>query len=367
MDGQSDSEELQKQIEGLKAQVALRTEQLMASTSKAYSFLDSLSMGFVMCDVNGEVVLTNDTVRRILDSESPAATFKEQVMECLKTGKTQEIKEAGIDKRMLHIFIAPMVNEVNPGDKQQIGAVMLVEDITEQKLLERSKDEFLSIASHELRTPLTAIRGNAALMQKYYGDKMPNRDVTEMVDDIHASSIRLIEIVNDFLDASSLEQSKMPMKPEAFALEEPINEVAYELQNLCDSKGLQLVFQPSESSGAMVMADKQRIKQVVYNLVGNAVKFTEAGSITISNRGDENFIYTLVTDTGRGLSPENQALLFRKFQQAGSSILTRDTTKGTGLGLYISKLIVELLGGRIGLEHSEPGQGSTFAFSLPRA
>lgn len=362
----SDSADLERQIQALQAEVELRTKQLMASTSRAYSFLDSLSLGFVMCDVNGSIVLTNDTVRRIMGDQA-AEPFREQIMACLQSGQIQEIKEANLAQRVLHVFIAPMINEVGPDNKQQIGAVMLIEDITDQKALERSKDEFLSIASHELRTPLTAIRGNAALMKKHYGDKMPDEKVLDMVNEIYNSSIRLIDIVNDFLDASSLEQGKMPMEPEVFALQEPINEVTHELQTLCDSKGLQLVFQPSESSSAPVMADRQRIKQVVYNLVGNAVKFTEKGSITITNHGDDNFIYTLVTDTGRGMSAESQALLFRKFQQAGASFLSRDTTKGTGLGLYISKLIVEKLGGRIGLENSEPGKGSTFVFSLPRA
>jgi signal transduction histidine kinase len=110
-----------------------------------------------------------------------------------------------------------------------------------------------------------------------------------------------------------------------------------------------------------------RIKQVIYNLIGNSSKFTEQGSITVSGQADDHFIYVSITDTGRGMAPEAQKLLFRKFQQAGSSLLERDTTKGTGLGLYISKQIIELSGGKIGLAKSEPGVGSTFTFSLPRA
>jgi signal transduction histidine kinase len=115
-----------------------------------------------------------------------------------------------------------------------------------------------------------------------------------------------------------------------------------------------------------VTADKQRITQVIYNLLGNAVKFTDAGSITVTARADEQFVYIIVTDTGKGMSTENQRLLFRKFQQAGSSLLSRDDTKGTGLGLYISRLIIEQSGGTIGLESSELGKGSSFVFSVPR-
>jgi two-component system sensor histidine kinase BarA len=187
-----------------------------------------------------------------------------------------------------------------------------------------------------------------------------------MIDDIHESAIRLIDIVNDFLDASSLEQGKMKMNPEPFLLEEVVQGAIRELHTLAGSKGLTLVCDPSVATAPNVTADKQRIKQVIYNLIGNAVKFTETGSITITTRSDEHFVHVNVTDTGKGMSAENQRLLFRKFQQAGGSILSRDDTKGTGLGLYISKLIIEQSGGTIGLESSELGKGSSFAFSLPR-
>jgi len=375
------------------AKVALRTDQLIASTSRAYSFLDSLNMGFIMCDVNPEVVLTNLSVKHMLaaktsSAEQPETTqpddtewkldsidkllrpevqLKELILESLATNKPFERKEVNFGQRVLHLFIAPMVNEEKNGEKQQLGVVILVEDITEQKVLDRSKDEFLSIASHELRTPLTAIRGNAAMIKKYYAASLVDKDMAEMIADIHESSVRLISIVNDFLDASALEQGKIRMNPEVFQLGEVASDVVRELQHLCDAKGVKLIQDPSAATVPSVTADKQRIKQVIYNLVGNATKFTEQGSITISGRSDEQYVYIVVSDTGRGMSAESQHLLFRKFQQAGSSLLTRDTTKGTGLGLYISKLIVELSGGKIGLEHSEPGQGSVFSFSLPRA
>lgn len=378
--------------EQLDATVRFRTEQLITSTSRAYSFLDSLNMGFIMCDVNPEVVLTNISIRRILSLGTPGADenhppkmtdewtlsaidtllqpdiqLKDLVVNSLATNQPKECKEVNFGKRVLRLFIAPMVNEVSKGDMQQIGVVILIEDITEQKVLERSKDEFFFIASHELRTPLTAIRGSASVIKQYYGDKLPNNDVVEMIDDIHESAIRLIEIVSDFLDVSALEQGKIIMTPETLNLGELIGEVEHELKNLCDAKSIALVSDQSIPTTPIVFADKKRIKQVIINLVGNALKFTNTGSITISTRYDDNFVQVVVTDTGTGMSEENQRLLFRKFQQAGSSLLTRDSTRGTGLGLYISKLIVELSGGRIGLESSVIGKGSSFVFSLPRS
>jgi signal transduction histidine kinase len=358
-DNQTD---LPERIRQLETEVKLRTEQLIASTSRAYSFLDSLQMGFIMTDVHGEIVVTNETVRQLIPSPEE---LKPQILKCLESRQPAEIKEMNVGQRLLRLSLAPMLAE-NGQEKQLLGAVILVEDITEQAVLERSKDEFLSIASHELRTPLTAIRGNTSMIKKYYADQLADTDLNEMVDDIHESSVRLIAIVNDFLDVSALEQGKMRMNPETFHLQEIIEGAVHELKSLCDAKGIALIADPRVVEAPPVNADKQRIKQVVINLVGNAIKFTDQGGITVGARSDDNFVYVTVADTGRGMPPESQRLLFRKFQQAGEKLLTRDTTKGTGLGLYISKLIVEQSGGRIGLESSVAGKGSVFAFSLPR-
>ena len=326
----------------------------MASTSRAYSFLDSLHMGFIMCDVNPEVVVTNDSVRQILLLKEPADADKGPVKaewtleaidellrpelqlrplvkKSLETLGPLEFNEVNFGKRVLRLFIAPMVNEVK-GAEQAIGAVILVEDMTEQKVLERAKDEFFFIASHELRTPLGAIRGNASVIKKYYGDSFKDKDVVEMLDDIHESAVRLIEIVNDFLDVSGLEQNKIQMRPVTFALGDVADEVVRELTSVCEAKGVALKCDTSATSAPPVVADRQRVKQVVYNLVGNAIKFTEHGSITISARVDEEFVHCVVSDTGQGMSAENHRLLFRKFQQAGSSMLTRDTPRVQGWG-----------------------------------
>lgn len=370
---------LKARIAELEAQIKLRTEQLIASTSRAYAFMDSLSMGFIMCDVNPEVVLANDTARRLLaipgevtlsvldELFQPVALQLGQLINSsLASDLSQEFPEINLHSKVLRLFIAPMLSRGDAGETQKLGAVILLEDITEQKVLERSKDEFLSIASHELRTPLTAIRGNSALIQKYYAPRLPDKDVTEMVGDIHESAVRLIEIVNDFLDASALEQGKMIMHPAPFAIQQIADEVCRELKTICDAKNIALEADGSLAALPTVNADKQRIKQVLINLVGNAAKFTEQGKITIVGRADEKFVYISVIDTGRGMPVENQRLLFRKFQQASDNFLTRDTTKGTGLGLYISKLIVQQSGGHIELTSSTPGQGSTFTFTLRR-
>jgi len=154
----------------------------------------------------------------------------------------------------------------------------------------------------------------------------------------------------------------------SISVEKVIEGVAYEMKNVLAEKKIYLkVDKLTLDSLPLVWVDENRLKQVVYNLVGNASKFTDKGSITISASlsADKKFVKVLVVDTGRGMTPESQQLLFHKFQQASSSLLTRDTTRGTGLGLYISKMIIENMGGTIALEESIEGKGTTFSFTVP--
>ncbi|MEK9196474.1 MAG: HAMP domain-containing sensor histidine kinase, partial [Patescibacteria group bacterium] len=252
-------------------------------------------------------------------------------------------------------------------DDGAIGSVVLFDDVTEKTVMQRSKDEFFSIASHELRTPLTAIRGNTSMILNYYEKQLKDPELKEMVTDIHASSLRLIEIVNDFLDTSRLEQGKMVFNLTDISLTKLIEEVVKETNIVAGEQGNKVVFEEPEKPLPLVSADMNKLKQVIYNMVGNSLKFTENGVITLKPEKKGSHIKVSVTDTGRGISEESKVLLFRKFQQATSSLITRDTTKGTGLGLYISKLILDNMDGSIGIDRSEVGVGSTFYFTIPIA
>jgi two-component system sensor histidine kinase BarA len=211
------------------------------------------------------------------------------------------------------------------------------------------------------------------MMMDYYADVLKDPTLKEMVTDIHESSTRLIGIVNDFLDVSRIEQGKIRFDFAEVELHKVIEQVAYEMKTPLILKKVSLNFEPKILGDLPRAAgDANRIKQVIYNLVGNAVKFTEAGgTITVmaekfaAKSGD--MLKVTVTDTGRGIPLDTQKFLFHKFQQAGSSIITRDTARGTGLGLYISKLLVDGMGGELLLEKSQPDKGSTFAFTLPIA
>jgi two-component system, OmpR family, phosphate regulon sensor histidine kinase PhoR len=360
----------------------LHTEQARLKAS-----INSLNVGFIMTDTQNNAIMLNAVAGQILTPAGAAAPaynsdhhwtvdeidtvfgdnfkFKASFEKALHTGTPVEHKEVEFNQRILRIFMAPIRDDASDAN-QYLGAVVLMEDITDAKLLERSRDEFFSIASHELRTPLTAVRGNASLIQQVYSSRIKDADFDAMVGDIHGASVRLIGIVNDFLDATRLEQGRITFKSEPLAVHEVAQAVATDMATVAKEKGTKIVLGKDLGDMPLINADKDRVKQIIYNLLGNALKFTENGTITIEARVEGDFLKTLIVDTGPGISESDQRLLFRKFQQASNSFLTREA-RGTGLGLYISKLLSEQMGGRISLDKSVIGKGTTFSFTLPLA
>jgi signal transduction histidine kinase len=364
--------------------------------------IDNINIGFVVTDTHGEVVSINPAAKRILFTDGATSSpsilrntslnrgvsgrrscklsdlterlkgsvdLEFQLKKCLVERKTISIDNVPFHDLSLHLFITPIVVlEDNDLGLDFIGAVILVEDRTNQKIVERSKDEFFSIASHELKTPLGVIRSNAQMIKSYFGPKIADKAVLEMVDDIYLSAINLIGIVNDFLDLSRLEQGRIQYVKQAFDLVGVVDLCIAELSGMATEKGLFLIFQKPLSHLPMVEADPDKAKQVTLNLISNAIKYTEHGEIRIEVVQEGNMLKLLVSDTGQGIAQEQQKLLFRKFQAATKNPLTRDTSlRSTGLGLYISKMMVEGMGGEIKLEKSAVNIGSTFSFTLPIA
>jgi PAS domain S-box-containing protein len=373
--------ELIRAKEDVERQVKMRTLELQEERARLQASIDSLEVGFVMTFRGSQALSYNPMLLKILKLDNPAPghlTLKKldqylqdydliaAVEKCQHTGKSFRTTELAYGDRILSIGGAPIKSDLNPG--VVIGVVILVTDITEVKMLERSKDEFFSIASHELRTPLTAIKGNTSMIIQYFPQVMDDSNLKEMINDMHESSVRLIDIVNDFLDVSRIEQGRLTFKYEPVNFQEIVESVVYEMKAILQERQLYLKFDKMTlGSLPQVWADKNRVKQILYNLVGNATKFTDSGGISINTEVVDGMVKVSVTDTGHGIPLDSQKLLFRKFQQATNNPLTRDSTRGTGLGLYISKKLIEMMRGKIELEHSEVNKGTTFAFTLPVA
>lgn len=355
------------------------SQQLKEEHARLEASMNSLTLGMILTDIDGGIISINNTAQKLLFEKAYVPrTLKDlqsslvhqiplasHISKSIITKRTDRANNTIFGTKFFDMFVAP----ISADNKTIIGSITVIQDVTEAHVLQRSRDEFFSIASHELRTPLTAIRGNAQMIKQFNEKVMKkNPDLNDMVDDIYESSVRLIEIVNDFLDVSRLEQGKVVFKMSEFAIDQTIEAVIYDMQASMKMKKLSLtVNKKTLGSLPNVWADESRTKQVLYNLIGNAAKFTEKGGVTIDATAMKTHIKVTISDTGIGIPPKMQRLLFHKFQQAGESILTRDSTRGTGLGLYISKSIVESMSGRIGLDSSIEGKGSTFSFTIPIA
>ena len=224
----------------------------------------------------------------------------------------------------------------------------------------RAKGEFLANMSHEIRTPMNRILGMAELAKSAQG--VEQREYLSL---LQSSGESLLVIINDILDYSKIEAGKIALDPVAFDLVELVSGTLKTLTPLAQKKGLELSMQIFPEAPRRIIADPVRLRQVLVNLAGNAIKFTEAGQIALSVRpgsldGPPSLAFS-VRDTGIGISPEKQGKLFQAFEQADSS--TTRQYGGTGLGLAISAKLVRLMGGRIWLE-STSGRGSTFYFTI---
>ncbi len=233
----------------------------------------------------------------------------------------------------------------------------------------KTKSQFMATMSHEIRTPMNGVLGMTELLQSTVLEDRQRH----FVDTISRSGQALLAIINDILDFSKVEAGKVELEIIEFNLIELVQEVRYLLVEAANSKGIDLIVQLDDSVPQVPCGDPSRIRQILTNLVGNAIKFTEQGSVTISVSAesvdlDSVRLHTEVADTGIGISPEAQSQIFDAFSQADGS--TTRKFGGTGLGLAISKRLVELMDGEMGVR-SQSGKGSVFWFStrlqLPKA
>ncbi|MBV8779903.1 MAG: response regulator [Phycisphaerae bacterium] len=363
------------------------------------TLLDLLPDSIYVKDVDGKYILDNIAHRKIVGIQSVqdiigktvfdffppelAAKYDADDSNVLKSRQSLlGREEPHIDKHGHARWINTSKVPVTNSNGEIIGLVCISRDVTERKEFEtklqknalelqaakdeaeranRAKSEFLANMSHEIRTPMNGIIGMTELLSNT--DLSPQQ--REYLHLVEQSADALLRLLNDILDFSKIEAGKMELESIPFHLRDVLGDTLQTLTTRAMQKNLELAYHIPPDVPDTLMGDPGRLRQIVVNLVGNAIKFTEQGEVVVSvaveERGaDDILLHVRVRDTGIGIPPEKQSLMFKAFSQADSSMSRR--YGGTGLGLAISAQLVQLMGGRIWLE-SEAGKGSTFHFT----
>ena len=306
--------------------------------------------------------------------DEPLPPDQHPFAQALVSGKAVHNNNAALKTRsgksvVISLIVSPLLGD----DGQPTGNMVGVfRDVTKEKEEEQQRSDFISTASHEMRTPLTAIEGYLALALNPKVCKI-DENAKKYLDKAHASTQHLGVLFQDLLTSSRAEDGRLASYPVAVELGETVEQVVDNERFHANEKKLELKYVVNADNGVTgakvirplfyTYVDPHRIAEVLQNIIDNAIKYTPQGIITVRLTGDSSIIQVQVSDTGMGIPPEDIPHLFQKFYRVDNS--STRTIGGTGLGLYISKKVIELYGGRIWVE-SQLGKGSTFFVNLPR-
>lgn len=331
------------------------TKRIEAQLQSAAQFTAENTNPLLRVAKDGAVLLANNAAHTVAGGQQQtilAGELLQAVVDSINNDTKVSIDITSEDRTFLF--------EVVPNTAKQY-ANLYGRDVTEERKTQQIKDHFISVTSHELRTPMTVIRGYVELMLQGRVGAIDEKQ-QEYLQKILSSVKGLIEFVNNTLDLSKLESGEMKVTVEAAPLNPSIATVVDNLQQLYNEAGVILAYTPTDS---IVMIDKTQFERVMTNLLGNSLKFTQpGGKVTVEVSSDETYATIAVKDTGVGISEDDQKLLFQKYAQIENKWVSK--MRGTGLGLVISKDIVEKMQGKIWVE-SKLDMGSTFFVSLPLA
>ncbi len=347
---------------------------LQSEKGKLEAVIYSLADGVITVDLNNQLVVYNPVIRDMLgiaqdkaitmydivDGLAGKVDLRTKIEQAVAEDKAITLPEVYLKDKALELTIAP----VKDNQGVIIAASAVFHDITTEKTLEKTRQEFTAMMVHELRAPLTAVRWSSESMIKNLSlaSGVDQSKVKDTMLTIETASGNMLELVNDLLDVAKIESGKFELNLQQYDIVEVINDQAKVFRPQAEIKHLTInVIAPPKY---MLKFDRVRVGQVLGNLISNAIKYSDSGQIDINLgvNAEEKIATVSVKDTGIGVSREDLADLFSKFKQLKSGDRSR---KGTGLGLVVSKGIVEAHGGKIWAESPGENLGSTFAFSLP--
>lgn len=380
---EAELKEREFQLSSINQEVYKKNLELLKEKRRLETILYNMAEAVFVLDANRNFTLFNNTAQKLLGYSEEQVIGKNcddvfflygekgariLALELIKLAsdasafvKLDFILEARYGKRTANIN----VSQIQISYEERLEYVVLIKDVTEEKMIAKLKDELIGIVSHELRTPMTAVRGYLWMMGSGRGGELSEKNKSYLARAVRGTE-RMIALISDILNASSLEQGRLDLKIEALNLKDLILEEVDELRARAEQRGLSL--EVAELAGLpSVYGDKRRIIEVLANFVGNSIKYTEAGSVKVFGQAQGGFVKVMVTDTGKGFSAEDKDKLFKKFGRLDNSLVTVAEASGTGLGLYISKMLVEKMSGQVGAESQGVGKGATFWFRLPIA
>jgi PAS domain S-box-containing protein len=357
----------------LDRRVEARTTELAEALGRTQAILHGIADGVIVFDNTGVSTLANPAMATILGK--PYERIVGQNIDLLIQGVETNDQEVICDlvrdslstypglkfewgRKTLSASFAAVRDTVG----RRTGTVAVFRDITKEAEVERMKSAFVSRISHELRTPLNAILGYADMLKETVYGPLSDAQVGAL-DRIVVNSKRQLSIVNDLLDQAHIEAGTLKIRVTPLSPANLVEDVIHVMDVLAKSRGLELTSHIADDMPDQVPGDRQRLHQILVNLVGNAVKFTDEGRVQIHIYRPNPSCWAIeVSDTGRGIPVEAQSYIFDPFRQVDDSV-TREHA-GSGLGLSIVKQLTNLMGGEITLT-SELGHGSTFAVTLP--
>lgn len=354
--------------------------ELEADKREIKNLLESLSDGLFVVNAKNRITFYNHAALNILGMvASPGEILDRDVNDFLPTigpnGPESVTKEAfgnfhpvlrddfrivrpnGVIR--LHANVTPVLSD----NAKLQGAVIFFRDISKEKQLDEQRSEFNAIASHELRTPLTIIEGYLFFLLDPSSGAKYDKLTRDYVEKAHTAAKGLINLISDVLTVIRADEGRLSVTLEKVNIQRLAEKVVKDMESNAKEKGLKINFKLLGSSFAPeITTDSGKVKQILTNLTENAIKFTEKGGVTIELGLLEKEVLLNVVDTGAGIDDQDQKLIFQKFYRA-EDWKTRKAG-GTGLGLYISKILTERLGGKIGVQ-SQKGKGSRFYLTLP--
>ena len=358
-------------IDKLMDQLGGYIQSITAERDKVGLILDCMDEGLILLDESGKVLAINRAARFLFgfseDEQDSGALLltrsrrlREAIQECQEkhTPIMLDVDALTEDARSLRMFVSPVSGRQYEG--QAVGTSILVSDVTELKKAEGIRSEFTANVSHELKTPLTSIKGFTDMLSS--GMVAPPADQKRFITMIGVEVDRLIDLINDILKLSELESVAIDQTEERSAVLDAARETASLLEPSAKAAGVTLAV---EGEPATVAVPMSRLKELLFNLVGNGIKYSENGGSVITRvRVQDGKAVISVADQGIGIPQEDQSRVFERFYRVEKGRARKNG--GTGLGLAIVKHITQLYGGTVSLE-SEVGKGSTFTVTLPVA